>query len=42
MFKVKDDAVQRLTKGIELLFKQNKVDYIRGTTSFVSPNTILV
>jgi dihydrolipoamide dehydrogenase len=28
-------------KGIELLFKQNKVDYITGT-AFVSPNTISV
>ncbi len=40
MLKAKGDAVQRLTKGIE--FKQNKVDYIKGTAFFVSPNTILV
>ena len=31
-----------LTKGIEILFKQNKVDYIKGAASFVSPNTISV
>ena len=42
MLKAKDDAVQGLTKGIELLFKQNKVDYIKGTASFASPNTISV
>ena len=42
MLKAKDDAVQGLTKGIEILFKQNKVDYIKGTASFVSPNTISV
>lgn len=42
MLKAKDDSVQGLTKGIELLFKQNKVDYIKGTASFVSPNTISV
>ncbi len=41
MFKAKDDTAQGLTKGIELLFKQNKADYIKGTTSFVSPNAIL-
>ena len=42
MLKAKEDAVQGLTKGIEHLFKQNKVDYIKGTASFVSPNTISV
>ena len=42
MLKAKDDAVQGLTKGIEILFKQNKVDYIKGTASFVSPNTLSV
>jgi dihydrolipoamide dehydrogenase len=42
MLKAKDESVQGLTKGIELLFKQNKVDYIKGTASFVSPNTISV
>ncbi len=42
MLKAKDDAVQGLTKGIELLFKQNKVEYIKGIASFVSANTISV
>jgi dihydrolipoamide dehydrogenase len=42
MLKAKDESVQGLTKGIEVLFKQNKVDYIKGTASFVSPNTISV
>ena len=42
MLKAKDESVQGLTKGIELLFKQNKVDYIKGTASLVSPNTISV
>lgn len=31
-----------LTKGIEVLFRQNKVDYIKGTASFVSPTKLLV
>ncbi len=34
--------MQGLTKGIELLFKQNKVEYIKGIASFVSANTISV
>jgi dihydrolipoyl dehydrogenase len=42
MLKAKDDAVQGLTKGVELLFKQNKVEYIKGIASFVSANTISV
>ena len=32
--------MQGLTKGIELLFKQNKVDHIKGAASLVLPNTI--
>lgn len=42
MLKAKDDAVTNLTRGIEGLFKKNKVDYIKGTGSFVSaePNNI--
>ena len=42
MLKAKEDAVSGLTKGIEVLFKQNKVDYIKGTASFVSPTKIAV
>ena len=29
-------------KGIELLFKQNKTDYIKETASIVSPNALSV
>ncbi|CDO75451.1 hypothetical protein BN946_scf184823.g5 [Trametes cinnabarina] len=42
MLKAKEDAVTGLTKGIEVLFKQNKVDYIKGTASFASPNKLNV
>ena len=42
MLKAKDDAVSNLTKGIELLFRQNKVDYIKGTASFLSNNKLSV
>ncbi|KAG6827227.1 D-lactate ferricytochrome c oxidoreductase [Tricholoma furcatifolium] len=42
MLKAKDDAVSGLTKGIEFLFKSNKVDYIKGAGSFVSPNKLSV
>lgn len=42
MLKAKEDAVNGLTKGIEYLFKQNKVDYIKGTASFSSPTSISV
>ncbi|CAA7270471.1 unnamed protein product [Cyclocybe aegerita] len=36
MLEAKTNAVTGLTKGIELLFRQNKVDYIKGTASFLS------
>ncbi|KAG5638948.1 dihydrolipoamide dehydrogenase precursor [Sphagnurus paluster] len=42
MLAAKDNAVSGLTKGIEFLFKQNKVDYIKGAASFVSPTKITV
>jgi len=42
MLKAKNDSVTGLTKGIEHLFKQNKVDYIKGAASFVSPTKISV
>ncbi|KAF5370903.1 hypothetical protein D9615_009804 [Tricholomella constricta] len=42
MLAAKDNAVTGLTKGIEFLFKQNKVDYIKGAASFVSPTKISV
>ena len=40
MLKAKEKAVTGLTKGIEGLFKQNKVDYIKGHGSFLSANSI--
>jgi dihydrolipoamide dehydrogenase len=42
MMKVKDDSVSGLTKGVEFLFKKNKVDYIKGTGAFVDENTVKV
>jgi dihydrolipoamide dehydrogenase len=42
MLKAKDDSVTGLTKGVEGLFKKNKVDYIKGTASFVSPTRVAV
>ncbi|KAJ8581154.1 dihydrolipoyl dehydrogenase [Rhizopogon salebrosus TDB-379] len=42
MLQAKDQSVVGLTKGIEMLFKQNKVDYIKGSASFVSPTRISV
>jgi dihydrolipoamide dehydrogenase len=42
MMKNKDQAVSGLTRGIEGLFKQNKVDYIKGTASFVSPTRLSI
>lgn len=42
MLAAKDSSVTTLTKGIEFLFKQNKVDYIKGAASFVSATSITV
>lgn len=42
MLKAKDTSVTSLTKGIEGLFKKNKVDYIKGTASFESPSRLSV
>ena len=36
------DAVDGLTKGIEFLFKKNKVDWKKGHAAFVDPNTVRV
>ncbi len=36
------DAVGGLTKGIEFLFKKNKVDWKKGRASFVDANTVTV
>jgi dihydrolipoamide dehydrogenase len=40
MLKRKDSTVSGLTKGIEGLFKKNKVTYLKGRGSFVSPNEV--
>ena len=42
MQKQKDDAVSGLTKGIEGLFKKNKVEYVRGWGTLAGPNTVEV
>ncbi|KAF8662039.1 hypothetical protein AX16_001224 [Volvariella volvacea WC 439] len=42
MLEAKNNSVTGLTKGIEVLFRQNKVDYIKGAASFVNPNTVSV
>ncbi|EJT97247.1 dihydrolipoyl dehydrogenase [Dacryopinax primogenitus] len=42
MLKAKEQAVTSLTKGVESLFKKNKVDWVKGTGSFVTPNRIAV
>lgn len=38
----KSKTVSGLTKGIEMLFKKNKVDYIKGYGTFKDANTIVV
>ena len=38
----KSKSVEGLTKGIEFLFKKNKVTYIKGHASFVDKNTLSV
>ena len=42
MMKNKDKAVTVLTKGVEFLFKKNKVTYFKGTGSFKSTNKISI
>ena len=42
MQKQKDDSVGALTKGIEFLFKKNKVDWIRGAGRFGGPGQVIV
>ena len=42
MMKSKDKAVTVLTKGVEFLFKKNKVTYFKGYASFKSKNEILI
>ena len=38
----KTKVVDQLTKGIEMLFKKNKVDYVKGIGKFQDANTMLV
>ena len=40
--KAKDDSVSGLTRGVEMLFKQNKVDYFKGTGKFLNEHEIEV
>ena len=42
MMKSKADAVGQLTKGIEFLFKKNKVDWIKGAGRLAGPGTVEV
>lgn len=42
MMKQKDDSVAALTKGIEFLFRKNKVDWIRGWGRLDGPGRVLV
>jgi len=42
MMKTKEKSVAVLTKGIEFLFRKNKVTYIKGHASFKSKNEIIV
>jgi dihydrolipoamide dehydrogenase len=42
MMKAKEDSVSGLTKGVEFLFKKNKVDYIKGNGSFINEHEIKV
>ncbi|KAJ1954446.1 dihydrolipoamide dehydrogenase precursor [Dispira parvispora] len=42
MMKQKETSVTGLTKGIEFLFKKNKVDYVKGHGRFASPHEVEV
>ncbi|PWA78995.1 dihydrolipoamide dehydrogenase [Artemisia annua] len=42
MMAQKDKAVYNLTKGVETLFKKNKVNYVKGAGKFLSPTEISV
>lgn len=42
MMNKKTKVVDSLTKGIEMLFKKNKVDYVKGLGKFQDANTMLV
>ncbi len=40
MMKHKEDVVSSNTKGIEFLFKKNKIDWLKGAGKFTSANTL--
>jgi dihydrolipoamide dehydrogenase len=42
MMKQKADSVSQLTKGIEFLFKKNKVDWIKGRGVITGPGKVMV
>ena len=42
MMSQKDKAVGNLTRGIEGLFKKNKVNYVKGYGKFISPSEVSV
>lgn len=42
MMKAKQTSVDQLCRGIEGLFKKNKVDYLKGHGKFTSPTTVAV
>ena len=42
MMKQKSDSVGQLTKGIEFLFKKNKVDWIKGAGTITAPGKVQV
>lgn len=42
MMAAKDASVEGLTKGVEFLFKKNKVEYIRGTAAFAGEHEVKV
>ncbi|MEM9683670.1 MAG: FAD-dependent oxidoreductase, partial [Pseudomonadota bacterium] len=42
MMSRKDTVVKDLTKGIEFLFKKNKVDYVKGTGRIAAAGSVVV
>ena len=42
MMKNKNKSVQILTKGVEFLFKKNKVTYLKGKGVIFSPTSVVV
>jgi dihydrolipoamide dehydrogenase len=42
MHKEKALAVKELTGGVAFLFKKNKIEWLKGTASFVSPNSVRI